>query len=90
MSSKSSQKSAFAGSMLVAIRNIRPRATILTLKKIPVVIYGKSYWKKLINFDFMVEQGTISEKDLDLIHFSDDPQEAFEYLKDRLTEYHLE
>ena len=60
-----------------------------TKKKIPVLIYGTSYWKKLINFEFMVEQGAISPQDLDLIYFSDDPDDAFEYLKERLSILYL-
>jgi uncharacterized protein (TIGR00730 family) len=58
-------------------------------KKIPVLIYGKSFWDKIINFDMLVEYGTISKKDLELFHFSDDPQEAFEYLKGKLTGLYL-
>ena len=35
-------------------------------KKILVVIYGSEYWKKLINFQVMIDAGTISAADLDL------------------------
>ncbi len=58
-------------------------------KKMPVIIYGREYWNRIINFDAMVEYMVISQEDLKLIHFSDTPEEAFEYLKDRLTEYFL-
>src|SRR5579883_2113450 len=50
-------------------------------KKILVVIYGSEYWSKLINFQVMVDAGTISERDLELFKFCDTPEEAFEYLK---------
>ena len=35
-------------------------------KKIVVVIYGSEYWKKIINFEAMVDAGVISPQDLDL------------------------
>jgi uncharacterized protein (TIGR00730 family) len=58
-------------------------------KKIPVVIYGSEYWKKLINFQHMIDSGVISPHDIDLMHFVDSPEEGFEVLKDALTKYHL-
>ncbi len=53
-------------------------------KKMTVVIYGSEYWKRVLNFDEIVRMGLMSEKDLSLFKFIDDPTEAFEYLKDSL------
>jgi uncharacterized protein (TIGR00730 family) len=58
-------------------------------KKILVVIYGKEYWHRLINFQAMVDAGTISPQDMDLFRIVDSPEEGFEYLRDGLTKYHL-
>ncbi|MDP9160244.1 MAG: TIGR00730 family Rossman fold protein [Acidobacteriota bacterium] len=58
-------------------------------KKILVVIYGSEYWKKLINFQVMVDTGTISQADLDLFKIVDSPEEGFEFLRDGLTSHHL-
>jgi uncharacterized protein (TIGR00730 family) len=58
-------------------------------KKIVIVIYGSEYWKKIINFEAMVDAGVISEPDLDLFKMSDSPEESFEFLKAGLTKHHL-
>ena len=58
-------------------------------KKIVVVIYGSAYWKKVINFEAMVDAGTISATDLELFKMCDSPEESFEFLKQGLTTYHL-
>ena len=58
-------------------------------KKILVVIYGSEYWNKLINFQAMIDSGTIAAKDLELFKMVDSPEEGFEYLRDGLTKHHL-
>jgi uncharacterized protein (TIGR00730 family) len=58
-------------------------------KKIIVVMYGSEYWKKVINFEALVESGVISEQDLNLFQMCDDPETAFEHLRAGLTQYHL-
>ena len=59
-------------------------------KKITVIIYGSSYWKSVINLDVLAEKGAIAISDLDLFHYADTPEHAFEILKKGLTENHLE
>jgi uncharacterized protein (TIGR00730 family) len=58
-------------------------------KKILVIIYGSEYWKRLINFEAMIDAGTISATDLDLFRMVDSPEEGFEFLRDGLVKYHL-
>ena len=54
-------------------------------KKIPVLIYGSSYWKSVLNLDILAQKGAIAMKDLDLFQYVDTPQEAFALLKASLT-----
>jgi hypothetical protein len=58
-------------------------------KPITVVIYGSSYWKKVLNLELLAEKGAIGLKDLELFSFADTPEEAFAILKDGLTKNHL-
>jgi uncharacterized protein (TIGR00730 family) len=58
-------------------------------KKMAVVLYGDDYWKKVINFQYMVDHLMIDKDDLELFHICNTPQEAFEYLRDKLTEAFL-
>jgi uncharacterized protein (TIGR00730 family) len=58
-------------------------------KKIVIVMYGSAYWKKIINFEALVDAGMISASDLNLFKMSDSPEESFEFLKQGLTKYHL-
>ncbi|MFP5484629.1 MAG: TIGR00730 family Rossman fold protein [Gammaproteobacteria bacterium] len=50
-------------------------------KPVPIVLFGTRFWKRLIDFDFLVEEGTISPDDLHLFHYTDDPQEAWGLIK---------
>ncbi|MDX1958702.1 MAG: TIGR00730 family Rossman fold protein [Leptospiraceae bacterium] len=49
--------------------------------RVPVVLYGKEFWHKLINFPLLVEYGLISKEDLELFHFSDSPEDTLEHLQ---------
>ena len=51
------------------------------VKPTPVLLYGSAYWKKLINFEWMVESGTISKQDLACFKYVDTPQEAWLEIK---------
>jgi len=49
-------------------------------KKMPILIYGENFWKKVINFDYLVETGMISAEDMDTITYVNSPNEAFDVL----------
>lgn len=59
-------------------------------KKILVIVYGKEYWRKVLNLEALVEAGAIAPEDLKLFFVCDSPQEAFDTLKEGLTRYHLQ
>ncbi len=59
-------------------------------KHISVLVYGREYWEKIINFQALVDAGTISAEDVKLIHWADDPEKAYEFLRADLEHHHIE
>jgi len=53
-------------------------------RKVPVLLYGSSYWKALIDFEMLVREGMIGREDLALFHFVDTPQDALQLLQKML------
>ncbi|MDF1482559.1 TIGR00730 family Rossman fold protein [Extensimonas sp. H3M7-6] len=51
-------------------------------KPLPIILFGSDYWKRLIDFDVLVEEGMVTAQDLALFHYSDDPQQAWELVRD--------
>jgi predicted Rossmann-fold nucleotide-binding protein len=58
-------------------------------KRLPIVLYGKEFWENVVNWDYLVEIGTISKQDLDLFYFTDDIDETFNYVKNFIEENQL-
>ena len=52
--------------------------------ELTVVLYGEEYWRKIIHFDALVEQGAIAPKDTELFTFRSTPGKAFAFLKTEL------
>jgi uncharacterized protein (TIGR00730 family) len=59
-------------------------------KDIMILLYGKSFWDEVLNFDALVKYGMISPSDLDLFEFADDVDSAFTILRDGLTRMYLQ
>lgn len=51
-------------------------------KAVPIILFGSDYWKRLINFDVLIEEGAISPQDLELFCYVDDPHAAWEKIRD--------
>lgn len=51
-------------------------------KQVPIVLFGSDYWKRLFNFEVLVEEGAISKEDLDLFQYADDPEQAWSLIQD--------
>ncbi|MFT4116883.1 LOG family protein [Bradyrhizobium sp.] len=49
----------------------------------PIVLFGESYWRKIINFDALLEEGMISASDLGLFEFAETAEDGWASLKRR-------
>jgi uncharacterized protein (TIGR00730 family) len=59
-------------------------------KPMMILLYGSEYWHEIINFPALVRHGMISEKDMNLFRFADDPKSALSALKLFLTANYLQ
>jgi hypothetical protein len=50
-------------------------------KPLPIVLFGSEYWKRLLNLDVLVEEGTVSPEDLKLFSYADEPEEAWSTIR---------
>ena len=48
----------------------------------PILLFGRAFWEKLINFEHLVDTGMISASDLGLFHFVETAEQAWQCLDD--------
>ena len=51
-------------------------------KPVPILLFGTEYWTRLINFQALVDEGTILQEDLDLFHYVNDAEQAWAVIRD--------
>ena len=49
--------------------------------KIPIILFGREYWNKIINFEYLADLGLISDEHLNLFEYADTASEAWEIIK---------
>jgi len=54
-----------------------------------ILIYGRQYWDKVLNWRYMIRSGTISEADYNLLQFADNVDEAFDRVRKDMETHHL-
>lgn len=50
-------------------------------KPVPIILFGSDYWNRLVNLHVLVDEGAISPEDLNLIHYCDTPEQAWEQIR---------
>ena len=51
-----------------------------TMRPIPIILFGQDYWRRIVDFDAFVEEGTIDPEDLDIFSFAETAEEAWQII----------
>ncbi|MFC1534552.1 TIGR00730 family Rossman fold protein [Thermodesulfobacteriota bacterium] len=52
------------------------------IKPLPILLFGRAFWERVIHFDVLVEEGTISREDLKLFRYVETAEEAWEIIRE--------
>lgn len=52
------------------------------IKPVPVLLFGKEYWRRVIDFEFMAQEGFIRHEDLKIFRYVGTAQEAWDVIRD--------
>ena len=47
------------------------------MERLPILLFGEAFWRRIVNWEALAEAGTISEEDLDLFRFVETAEEAW-------------
>jgi uncharacterized protein (TIGR00730 family) len=50
-------------------------------QRVPIILFGSAFWKRIVDFEFLIEEGTISAEDLDLFKLVDTPEDALHAIR---------
>ena len=50
------------------------------MARIPLILFGEKFWRKIIDFDALADFGTIAPEDVNLVHFVDTAEQAWEII----------
>jgi uncharacterized protein (TIGR00730 family) len=52
------------------------------MEPMPIIMVGKDYWRRVLDFDFLVEHGKISAEDLEIVVYVDSAEDAWQAIRD--------
>ena len=55
-----------------------------------ILIYGRKYWDRVLDWKHMLRCGTINQHEYGLLEFADTVDQAFDHVRDGLERHHLE
>ena len=51
------------------------------VRPLPLLLFGRDYWNRVVNFQALADEGMIAPHDLELIHWCEDAREAWDYVE---------
>ncbi|HEY4308475.1 MAG TPA: TIGR00730 family Rossman fold protein [Pirellulales bacterium] len=51
------------------------------MQAIPIILYGREYWQRVIDFQFLADEGVIADEHLSLLNYAETPQEIMDLLE---------
>jgi uncharacterized protein (TIGR00730 family) len=57
------------------------------VRPLPILLFGRDYWNRVVNFQAMVEEGVIAPHDLDLIRWCEEADEAWDFVTSFYAEH---
>jgi uncharacterized protein (TIGR00730 family) len=52
------------------------------MQPVPIILFGRDYWSKVIDFQFLADSGVIADHHLDLFTYAETPEEAWQQILD--------
>jgi uncharacterized protein (TIGR00730 family) len=52
------------------------------VRPLPVLLFGREFWNKVVNFEALADEGVIARRDLDLFHWCEDADEAWAFVQE--------
>jgi hypothetical protein len=59
--------------------------TLVQTKKmppLPIVLFGREFWDRVLDFGFLADEGVIDPADVELVHFVESAEEAWQFIQD--------
>jgi uncharacterized protein (TIGR00730 family) len=50
------------------------------MQRIPIILFGQEYWRRVIDFEFLADEGVIDDEDVQLIEYAETAEQAWELI----------
>ena len=58
------------------------------MQDIPIIIFGREFWQRVIDFQYLADEGTIDDEDLDLFRYAETAEQAWEMIQQFHNHHH--